>query len=47
MVFLLILLIRWRLVGWREFKEMEVWEVVKAMYGDKARGSNGYSMAFF
>jgi hypothetical protein len=29
-VFLLILLIRLRLVGWREFEEREVWEAVKA-----------------
>jgi hypothetical protein len=47
MVFLLILLIRLRLVGWREFEEMDVWEVVKAMYGDKPPGSYGFSMAFF
>jgi hypothetical protein len=30
MVFILILLIRLMPVGWREFEEMEVWEVVKA-----------------
>jgi hypothetical protein len=31
----------------REFEEREVWEVVKAMNGDKASGPDGYSMAFF
>jgi hypothetical protein len=30
----------------RDFEENEVWEVVKAMNGDKARGPDGYSMAF-
>jgi hypothetical protein len=31
----------------REFEEMEVWEVVKAMNGDKASGPDGFSMAFY
>jgi len=31
----------------RDFEEREVWEVVKAMNGDKASGPNGFFMAFF
>jgi hypothetical protein len=31
----------------REFEEMEVWEVVKGMEGDKAPGPDGFTMAFF
>jgi len=31
----------------REFEEREVWEVVKAMNGDKVSGADGFSMAFF
>jgi hypothetical protein len=31
----------------RDFEEKEVWEVVKAMNGDKAPGPDGFSMAFF
>ena len=31
----------------REFEEKEVWEVVKGMEGDKAPGSDGFTMAFF
>jgi hypothetical protein len=31
----------------RDFEEMEVWEVVKGMDGDKARGQDGFTMAFF
>ena len=46
MAFPLILLVRLRLFGWREYWK-EVWEVVKAMNGDKALSLDGYSMAFF
>jgi exonuclease III len=31
----------------RDFEEMEVWEVVKGMDGDKAPGPDGFTMAFF
>jgi hypothetical protein len=31
----------------RDFEEMEVWEVVKGMDGDKALGLDGFIMAFF
>ena len=31
----------------REFAEKEFWEVVRKMKGDKAPGSDGFSMAFF
>jgi hypothetical protein len=31
----------------REFAEEDVWDVVRKMKGDKARGPNGFSMAFF
>ena len=31
----------------REFEEMEVWEVMKGMEGDKAPGSDRFNMAFF
>jgi hypothetical protein len=31
----------------RDFEEVEVWEVVKGMDGDKAQGPNGFTMAFF
>lgn len=48
--FLLIILVRLRLIGWREY-----WrkggvggsETLKAMNDDKATGPNGYSKAFF
>jgi hypothetical protein len=31
----------------REFEEVEVWEVMKDMQGDKALGPDGFTMAFF
>jgi hypothetical protein len=31
----------------RDFEEVEVWEVVKGMDGDKALGPDGFTMAFF
>jgi hypothetical protein len=31
----------------REFEEMEVWEVMKGMEGDKAPGPDGFTMLFF
>ena len=31
----------------RDFEEMEVWEVVKGIDGDKALGPDGFTMAFF
>jgi hypothetical protein len=31
----------------RVFEEREVWEVVKAMNGDKALGLDDYSLVFF
>jgi hypothetical protein len=31
----------------RDFEEMEVWEVMKGMDGDKAPGPDGFTMAFF
>ena len=31
----------------REFEEMEVWEVLKGMEGDKAPRPDGFTMAFF
>jgi hypothetical protein len=31
----------------RDFEELEVWEVVKGMDGDKAPGLDGFTMAFF
>jgi hypothetical protein len=31
----------------RDFEEMEVWEVVKSMDGDKAPGPDRFTMAFF
>ncbi len=31
----------------RDFEEKEVWEVVKAMNSDKARGPDSFSTAFF
>ena len=31
----------------RDFEEMEVWQVVKGMDGDKAPGPDGFTMAFF
>jgi hypothetical protein len=31
----------------RDFEKDEVWEVLKGMEGDKARGSDGFTIAFF
>jgi hypothetical protein len=31
----------------KEFEEMEVWEVMKGMEGDKAPGPDGFTMVFF
>jgi hypothetical protein len=31
----------------REFKEKEVWDVVRDLNGDKALGLDGFTMAFF
>jgi hypothetical protein len=31
----------------RDFEEMEVWEVVKGMEGDKAPGLDGFTVAFY
>jgi len=46
MVFLLILLVLRRLLGWKVFEESEVCEVVKALNGDKAPSPDGFSLAF-
>jgi hypothetical protein len=46
MVFLLILLVLRRLLGWKVFEESEVCEVVKALNGDKAPSPDGFSLPF-